>query len=433
MGAELRRAVEAARFARLGLWIAGRGGAPVDKADGDVAAGGGQLAPERGKVLWRGIPVVVDRPRGYVQQGVDSTGAAWRRVYHVDYGYIEGTKGGDGEGLDVFLGGDEAAPDAHWILQRKLDGTFDEYKVMLGFDSPKVARQMYEAHVPRAYFGSMCSMPVEMMKALLGIDPVEDVAKAEGLVRKIAESLTQRGSSRGESVAVAIAKGASAAQMLVEAGPPIEWSGAVASILGEDGRSRVKAFWEALDPRDRERVEAAFAAQFSAEEGTVAPPDATLIAHLEESYAEVSKGLPPRDVKLVKVDATAAYRFAKETPAPAGELRYVLGIVLEPDVVDAQDDTYSAEEIRKTAWDYLVHFRNVGLMHRGFVNGKVRLVESYVAPADFDVDGTKIAKGTWMMGLQFVDDELWNMVKTGQLTGLSIGGWAKKNPIPPTS
>jgi len=46
-----------------------------------------------------------------------------------------------------------------------------------------------------------------------------------------------------------------------------------------------------------------------------------------------------------------------------GEERYVLGIVLEPETVDAQDDIYSAAEVRDAAHQFMQEYRNLGLMH----------------------------------------------------------------------
>src|SRR6185436_1562366 len=67
----------------------------------------------------------------------------------------------------------------------------------------------------------------------------------------------------------------------------------------------------------------------------------------------------------------------------AGDEHYILGIVLEPDVVDAQNDTYSADEVQQAEQRFMVEFRNVGLMHKGYINDKVKIVESYIAPVDF--------------------------------------------------
>lgn len=335
----------------------------ADASIGDLASGGLKAPEQPKRPLWQpeqktetpaapaapapvrrifaGIPVVIDRPKGYVQEGKSADGTSWRRVYHVDYGHVPDTRGGDGEGLDVFVGGDETAKEAHWILQRKADGSFDEYKCMLGFADPATAKAIYCAHIPKRFLGSIASMPIEFMKALLGIEPIE-IAKAEIAIHVIIESV-----DHGEECA--------------------------------EG------------------------------EGTVpSGPEAATIVHEN------------RTVKIAK---------AGPEPSTSGDLRYVLGVVLEPETVDGQGDVYSADEIRQTAWSYMKHFRNVGLMHKGLVNGKVALVESWIAPCDLSVAGTTIKTGSWLMGLHVADDLIWQDVKAGKLTGLSIGGFARKDPV----
>jgi DNA adenine methylase len=111
-----------------------------------------------------------------------------------------------------------------------------------------------------------------------------------------------------------------------------------------------------------------------------------------------------------------------------GEERYVLGVVLEPETVDAQSDIYSSAEVREAAHRFMEEYQNVGLMHRDLVNGKVKILESYVAPAPFEIDSTQIKKGTWLLAVRVIDDELWRQVKTGELGGFSIGGSAVRNP-----
>jgi hypothetical protein len=289
-------------------------------------------------VDFQGIPLTIDRPRGTVQKGVDTEGKEWLRVYHVDYGHIDGTRGGDEHDpaagkdgqLDVYLGLWSEAKEAHWVLQKRDDGSFDEYKVMLGFVDADSAKAMYLAHTPKSKFGSMTSTSIEMMKALLGMRPAETL--------KILKSL-----AAADAGAEAVAK--------------------------------------------------------------LAPP--------EPSAARVERVVPLRVVK----------------DAAGGELRYVLGYVLVPDVVDAQGDTYSRDEVRKAAWNYMAHFRNVGLMHKGLVNGKVDLVESYIAPVAMSVGGSDVPEGTWLLGLRVNDDGLWGDIKAGKLTGLSIGGFAKKEQL----
>jgi len=124
------------------------------------------------------------------------------------------------------------------------------------------------------------------------------------------------------------------------------------------------------------------------------------------------------------------------------EERYVLGVVLEPTdgkdgaelKPDSQGDIYSKSEVRQAAYRFMEEFRNIGLMHRALVNGKVKILESFVVPdgtGGFEIrdpEGVKqfVQEGTWLLGLRIVDDELWAQVKDGGLTGLSIGGSARR-------
>ena len=124
--------------------------------------------------------------------------------------------------------------------------------------------------------------------------------------------------------------------------------------------------------------------------------------------------------------------FAKSVPLIKGtnpeDERYVLGIVLEPEVVDAQGDIYSIEEIRQAAHRFMEEFGGVGLMHRFRVNGDVKILESYLAPTNLEIAGTNIRQGTWLLAVRILSDALWEKVKTGELSGFSIGGSARRTP-----
>jgi len=124
--------------------------------------------------------------------------------------------------------------------------------------------------------------------------------------------------------------------------------------------------------------------------------------------------------------------FAKSIPLIKGvdpdDERFVLGVVLEPEVVDAQGDIYSAEEVRQAAHRFMEEFGGLGLMHRLRVNGQVKVLESYLAPTDVELGGVKLRKGTWLLAVRILSDELWEQVKDGQLTGFSIGGSARRVP-----
>jgi hypothetical protein len=106
------------------------------------------------------------------------------------------------------------------------------------------------------------------------------------------------------------------------------------------------------------------------------------------------------------------------------EQRTVYGVVYEPDVVDAQGDSASADEIRKACHDYMINSRKTGLMHKEDVTGKAPAIENYLAPNDMVIGNQRVRKGTWIMAHKILDDSLWNDVKSGKLTGLSMSGKA---------
>src|SRR5882672_5574960 len=83
-----------------------------------------------------GLRVMVENPKGTIRSGVDRDGSPWEQIMQNDYGYLSKATGADGEGLDVFLGDNEDAPNAYIVHQNHPhNGQFDEDKVVLGCSS----------------------------------------------------------------------------------------------------------------------------------------------------------------------------------------------------------------------------------------------------------------------------------------------------------
>jgi len=108
------------------------------------------------------------------------------------------------------------------------------------------------------------------------------------------------------------------------------------------------------------------------------------------------------------------------------EKQYVLGVVLEPDTVDTQGDIVSADEIERAAHQFMVESRVVGKDHRERADAEV--VDSFVTPVDFAINGEQIKRGSWLLGVHIKDPELWKAVKEGKYTSFSIGGVAVRRP-----
>ena len=103
------------------------------------------------------------------------------------------------------------------------------------------------------------------------------------------------------------------------------------------------------------------------------------------------------------------------------EKRVVYGIVLEPDVEDAQGDIISASEIEKTAHRFMKESRIIGEQHQRAVQAEV--VESYISPDNLVINRKKVKSGSWVMAVKVHDDKLWKGVKDGLYTGFSVGGY----------
>jgi hypothetical protein len=101
---------------------------------------------------FQGIPVTIEWPKGSTREGTNKEGKPWKRKMLCDYGSIPDTKAaGDNENLDIYIGPDSDSPTAWVIEQLKDDGSFDEPKCMLGFDTEDEARDMYLKHYPEGW------------------------------------------------------------------------------------------------------------------------------------------------------------------------------------------------------------------------------------------------------------------------------------------
>lgn len=109
------------------------------------------------------------------------------------------------------------------------------------------------------------------------------------------------------------------------------------------------------------------------------------------------------------------------------EQQLVYGVILEPDTFDAHGDKVSPDEIQQAAHEYLVKSRIIGRQHSEQANAQ--LVESNIAPVDYNLNDAPVKKGSWVGVVKVLDPQLWAEIKEGKVTGFSIGGMAEKKPL----
>jgi hypothetical protein len=122
-----------------------------------------------GHTKFQGLPIAIENRKGSVRSGVDKDGKPWRTVMKNPYGYLKGTRGADGEPIDVYLGPHKKTPYAHVVHQHKVTGKgYDEDKVMLGFKDRADAIKGYMKHYNSPKFlGPVKSVPMDRLKELL--------------------------------------------------------------------------------------------------------------------------------------------------------------------------------------------------------------------------------------------------------------------------
>lgn len=105
----------------------------------------------------------------------------------------------------------------------------------------------------------------------------------------------------------------------------------------------------------------------------------------------------------------------------------VYGVVLEPNSVDGDDQVMTAADIEWTAHHFMAVQGIAGYRHSRVADATV--VESYVAPCDFQLGGQTVKKGSWIVVMRVNDPALWQQILRGEITGYSVGGFGELTPL----
>lgn len=112
---------------------------------------------KKGHVKFGGYDYTIENPKGSTRSGKDADGKEWKVIMHDTYGYIRGKFGKDGDHLDMFINDkadlDNWNGDVFVVDQVNPDGSFDEHKVMYGYDSMDDAKKAYLANYSDGWQG----------------------------------------------------------------------------------------------------------------------------------------------------------------------------------------------------------------------------------------------------------------------------------------
>lgn len=108
---------------------------------------------KKGHVCIDGYDITIEQPKGSVRRGTDADGKQWEQTMNNTYGYIRGTEGVDGDHIDIFLSDNPTEGNVYVVDQVNPDGSFDEHKVMYGFNSAEDARAAYLSNYEEGWQG----------------------------------------------------------------------------------------------------------------------------------------------------------------------------------------------------------------------------------------------------------------------------------------
>ncbi|MRN56831.1 XkdF-like putative serine protease domain-containing protein [Paenibacillus monticola] len=144
----------------------------------------------------------------------------------------------------------------------------------------------------------------------------------------------------------------------------------------------------------------------------------------------VDKGANGVPFAIIKAAGKNAIQKQVQISKIDDDKRIVKGVVYQPDMADAHDDQMDEVEIEKAAHLFMEkqHTYNIDKQHdlevdKGFV------IESYIAPCDMTLGEQQIVKGSWVAAVKVTDDDTWEAIKKGEITGFSMWGVGKREEI----
>lgn len=123
----------------------------------------------------------------------------------------------------------------------------------------------------------------------------------------------------------------------------------------------------------------------------------------------------------------------------------VVGVVLDPYIVDAHNDWTPPKEIEATAEAWLTKSRVIGFNHGGKADAVP--IQSYTVPypseRDHDaamleqphkvsriqIGNQKVHSGAWLLKVKVNDPKTWAAIQKGEITGYSIGGFSTRTKV----
>jgi len=94
---------------------------------------------------------------------------------------------------------------------------------------------------------------------------------------------------------------------------------------------------------------------------------------------------------------------------------------------DLHGDYTSSEQVRlaKESFNRQLRKARMSNLFHLVETDSFDIIESFLLPCDASLNGYFVKKGTWLVTLQILDDDLFDMIMNDEITGVSIGALAQ--------
>lgn len=159
---------------------------------------------------------------------------------------------------------------------------------------------------------------------------------------------------------------------------------------------------------------------------------ARILSNIDVTYISlVDKGANKKTIIWKSADDSSsnepAFSRVIDVLKTDDEKRLVYGIVYAPGEWDSHEDTATAEEIEKAAHHFMKKARTQQVDKQHDLNAD----QGYVAESWIVRDGDNLFSevGAWAVAIKVEDEETWQLVKSGDIAGISLYGTANYEEI----
>jgi hypothetical protein len=107
------------------------------------------------------------------------------------------------------------------------------------------------------------------------------------------------------------------------------------------------------------------------------------------------------------------------------EERIILAVALVPSEIDHQNDEIDAKEIEKGLASWMESGHHLKLNHTEPADHLAKVIQAFIAPENYTINNHPIKKGSLIVGLKILDEDLWEDIVAGSYRGLSVAGVSK--------